>query len=84
MRDLAASHFRHRHRTGEIFVQFWFVRALLHDQNSEKKRLVGEAVPYGRMGTPDDYRGIAVFLASQDSDYIVAQTFNVDGGNWMS
>jgi NAD(P)-dependent dehydrogenase (short-subunit alcohol dehydrogenase family) len=84
MRDLAESHFRHRHRTGEIFVQFWFVRALLHDQNSEKKRLVGEAVPYGRMGTPDDYRGIAVFLASQDSDYIVAQTFNVDGGNWMS
>jgi D-sorbitol dehydrogenase (acceptor) len=50
----------------------------------EKKRLVGEAVPYGRMGVPEDYRGIAVFLASQDSDYIVAQTFNVDGGNWMS
>jgi NAD(P)-dependent dehydrogenase (short-subunit alcohol dehydrogenase family) len=50
----------------------------------EKKRLVGEAVPYGRMGTPDDFRGVSVFLASQDSDYIVAQTFNVDGGNWMS
>jgi NAD(P)-dependent dehydrogenase (short-subunit alcohol dehydrogenase family) len=50
----------------------------------EKKRLVGEAVPAGRMGVPDDYRGIAVFLASADSDYVVAQTFNVDGGNWMS
>ncbi|MBR9904887.1 MAG: L-iditol 2-dehydrogenase, partial [Gammaproteobacteria bacterium] len=24
------------------------------------------------------------FLASQDSDYVVAQTLNVDGGNWMS
>jgi NAD(P)-dependent dehydrogenase (short-subunit alcohol dehydrogenase family) len=36
------------------------------------------------MGAPDDYRGVAVFLASHDSDYIVAQTFNVDGGNWMS
>ena len=36
------------------------------------------------MGTPDDYRGIAVFLASADSDYVVAQTYNVDGGNWMS
>ncbi|MDE2017226.1 MAG: L-iditol 2-dehydrogenase, partial [Hyphomicrobiales bacterium] len=35
----------------------------------EKKRLVGEAVPYGRMGLPDDYRGPAVFLASSDSDY---------------
>ena len=50
----------------------------------EKKRQVGQAVPAGRMGTPDDYRGVAVFLASGDSDYVVAQTFNVDGGNWMS
>ncbi len=50
----------------------------------EKKRLVGEAVPLGRMGKPDDYRGPAVFLASSDSDYVVAQTLNVDGGNWMS
>jgi NAD(P)-dependent dehydrogenase (short-subunit alcohol dehydrogenase family) len=50
----------------------------------EKKRLVGEAVPLGRMGTPQDLTGMALFLASSDSDYIVAQTYNVDGGNWMS
>jgi D-sorbitol dehydrogenase (acceptor) len=50
----------------------------------EKKRLVGEAVPYGRMGRPDDYVGAAVFLASAESEYVVAQTLNVDGGNWMS
>ena len=50
----------------------------------EKKRLVGEAVPYGRMGRPDDHAGAAVFLASADAEYIVAQTLNVDGGNWMS
>jgi D-sorbitol dehydrogenase (acceptor) len=50
----------------------------------EKKRLVGEAVPYGRMGLPTDFGGAAVFLASSDADYVVAQTLNVDGGNWMS
>ena len=50
----------------------------------EKKRLVGEAVPFGRMGHPSDYVGPAVFLASNDSEYVVAQTLNVDGGNWMS
>ena len=50
----------------------------------EKKRLVGEAVPFGRMGLPEDHTGAAVFLASADSDYVVAQTLNVDGGNWMS
>ncbi len=50
----------------------------------EKKRLVGLAVPFGRMGKPEDHAGAACFLASPDSDYVVAQTFNVDGGNWMS
>jgi len=50
----------------------------------EKKKLVGEAVPFGRMGTPDDLTGMAVFLASGESDYILAQTYNVDGGNWMN
>ncbi len=50
----------------------------------EKKRLVGEGVPYGRMGKPEDLTGAAVFLASAESDYVVAQTLNVDGGQWMS
>jgi D-sorbitol dehydrogenase (acceptor) len=50
----------------------------------EKKRLVGEAVPLGRMGRPSELTGAAVFLASADADYITAQTLNVDGGNWMS
>lgn len=50
----------------------------------EKKRLVGEGVPFGRMGKPEDHVGCAVFLASAESDYVVAQTYNVDGGQWMS
>ncbi len=50
----------------------------------DKKRAVGLAVPYGRMGLPEDYGGAAVFLASDDAEYVVAQTLNVDGGNWMS
>jgi NAD(P)-dependent dehydrogenase (short-subunit alcohol dehydrogenase family) len=55
-----------------------------HRPLGEKRRLVGEAVPFGRMGLPEDHAGAAVFLASADSDYVVAQTLNVDGGNWMS
>jgi D-sorbitol dehydrogenase (acceptor) len=50
----------------------------------QKKKEVGEAVPFGRMGTAEDLTGMAIFLASSDADYIVAQTYNVDGGNWMS
>ncbi|MFL7965838.1 L-iditol 2-dehydrogenase [Pseudomonas kielensis] len=50
----------------------------------EKKRQVGQQVPYGRMGTAQDLTGMAIFLASAESEYVVAQTYNVDGGNWMS
>ncbi len=50
----------------------------------EKKIAVGRAVPLGRMGEPADIAGAALFLASDESRYITAQTLNVDGGNWMS
>lgn len=50
----------------------------------QKKAEVGASVPFGRMGTAEDLTGMAIFLASPEADYIVAQTYNVDGGNWMS
>ncbi|WP_085791026.1 L-iditol 2-dehydrogenase [Roseivivax jejudonensis] len=50
----------------------------------QKKREVGEAVPFGRMGVAEDLTGMAVFLATDEARYIVAQTYNVDGGQWMS
>lgn len=50
----------------------------------QKKREVGAAVPFGRMGTAADLTGMAVFLATPEADYIVAQCFGVDGGNWMA
>jgi len=53
-------------------------------QPSQKKKEVGENVPFGRMGKPADLIGMALFLASKEADYVVAQTYNVDGGQWMS
>lgn len=50
----------------------------------QKKKEVAKAVPFGRMGQASDLTGMAVFLATNEADYIVAQTFDVDGGNWMS
>lgn len=50
----------------------------------EKKAAVAKSVPIGRFAKPEDIAGLAVFLASSDSDYILAQTYNVDGGNWMN
>ncbi|WP_458789541.1 L-iditol 2-dehydrogenase [Yoonia sp. MH D7] len=50
----------------------------------QKKAEVAASVPAGRFAVPADLTGMAVFLASSDSDYIVSQTYNVDGGQWMN
>ncbi|AHD02020.1 L-iditol 2-dehydrogenase [Leisingera methylohalidivorans] len=50
----------------------------------QKKQEVAQAVPYGRIGRGEDLTGMAVFLASDEAEYVVAQTYNVDGGQWMS
>lgn len=50
----------------------------------QKKREVGAAVPFGRMGTAADLTGMAIFLATPEAKYIVSQCFGVDGGNWMA
>ena len=37
-------------------------------------------IPYNRVGVVDDIGKVAVFLASDQSDYITGQTLFVDGG----
>ena len=74
---------------GVVDTPFWeFVdREFARYENrriGETKRMVSEAVPYGRMAKPEDLTGMAVFLATEDADYVVAQTYGVDGGNWLA
>jgi len=40
----------------------------------------GETVPLGRVGTPADMAGPAVFLASDDAAYVTGVAISVDGG----
>jgi D-sorbitol dehydrogenase (acceptor) len=47
----------------------------------QKKQEVGEAVPLGHMGSASDVARAAVFLASDQSSYMTAQTICIDGGN---
>ena len=53
-------------------------------ENPERRAWIEEKIKLPRVGEVEDIMGAAVFLASDEADYIVAQTYNVDGGNWMS
>lgn len=46
----------------------------------ERHKLISSRIPAGRWGTPDDFAGVAVFLASRASDYLTGASIPVDGG----
>ena len=41
---------------------------------------IAKRIPLGRIGTPEDMAGAAIFLASRAGDYVVGSTLIVDGG----
>ena len=51
---------------------------LLNDP-AKLNALLGQ-IPLGRLGQPGDVSGLAVFLASDDADYVTGSTYYVDGG----
>ena len=70
---------------GDNWVHVDAMFAKLEGKATGQKRAEVEAgVPAGRFATPNDLVGMAVFLASREADYIVGQTYNVDGGQWLS
>ena len=49
-------------------------------QTPEAYKQLMTLVPYGRIGEAEDIARAAVWLASDDSDYVVGTTLFVDGG----
>jgi glucose 1-dehydrogenase len=49
-------------------------------ESEEAREKLLKLIPYGRVGDPEDIGKAAVWLASDESDYVVGTTLFVDGG----
>ncbi|GFP52955.1 hypothetical protein ACSS6W_000387 [Trichoderma asperelloides] len=50
--------------------------------NPERLASISARIPAGRWGSPEDFKGTSVYLASKASGYVSGHTLVVDGG-WM-
>ena len=49
----------------------------------QRRQAILDAVPMGRLGTPDDVAACVLFLVSDEAAYVTGQTVHVNGGMAM-
>jgi glucose 1-dehydrogenase len=80
---IAAELYRHRINVN-VIEPGWIDTPGEHETfGGEALARAGAALPWGRMGTPEDIGKAAAFLASDDADYITGTALTVDGGIWL-
>jgi NAD(P)-dependent dehydrogenase (short-subunit alcohol dehydrogenase family) len=80
-RELAVVYARHGIRANAICpgpIRTPLLEYLISDEDKRRNRL--NHIPAGRFGEPPDIANAAVYLASDESDWVTGTEFNVDGG----
>jgi len=73
---------------GVVFTPLWesMLEGYARKRNmkqEEARPYIESRIPMKRLGTPEEVARVAVFLASDDADYITGQAINITGGNVM-
>ncbi len=61
----------------------WIDTPIVNNVPKELLTMLLAQVPLGRIGQPDEVAGLALFLASNDSTYMVGQVVSPNGGIWF-
>ena len=62
-----------------------FIKTAMTDKIDEKfKEIIVSKIPSARLGEPDDIANAALFLSSDQSNYINGETLHVNGGMYMA
>ncbi len=67
---------------GPIRTEFFteMLKSMTKEEGKAFFRMLDGKVPMGRMGTPDEVAGVALFLASDLSSYVTGEAINCGGG----
>jgi 3-oxoacyl-[acyl-carrier protein] reductase len=61
----------------------WVETPILENLPDEMRPAMVANTPLGRIGQPEEIAAVALFLASEESSYVVGQTISPNGGLWM-
>ena len=82
-RCLAMEAAPHHITANTIAPSFIYNEFIPHIYPEEEIERMYQDIPYPRKGTPEDVANAAVFLVSDEGEYITGQTICVTGGSWM-
>jgi 3-oxoacyl-[acyl-carrier protein] reductase len=82
MKSVAAEYAK-RNVTANCIAPGIIASAMIDRLNDKQREAILARVPAGRLGTPQDVAAAAVYLASEEAQYVTGQTIHVNGGMAM-
>jgi 3-oxoacyl-[acyl-carrier protein] reductase len=82
MKSVAAEYAK-RNITANCIAPGFIGTAMTDKLNDKQREAIMTRVPAGRLGTPADVAAAAVYLASDEAEYVTGQTLHVNGGMAM-
>ena len=72
-----------RHITVNAVAPGFIQTAMTEMLTDQQKELIGQRIPAGRMGMPQEIAAAVAYLASQEAAYVTGETIHINGGMAM-